>query len=265
MKSNLLKRKKDANKNDFGHVLVIGGDYGMGGAAIMAAESAVKSGAGRVSVLTRNCHLSALLARCPNVMTIDENNISDKIFDNKNVIVIGCGLGLSAWSKRLFKLAMKCNLPKIIDADALNLIAQSKSKFDLKNSIITPHVGEAARLLGVEVLEIKKDRLKAVKDLYKKFGAISVLKESGTLVFDGKEIYKCNFGNPGMAVAGMGDVLSGVIAGFVAQKIGLEEAAIFGVEIHAIAGDLAAKKHGEIGLSPIDLIGYVREAIGVSP
>lgn len=257
---NHLKRPADCSKNDFGHVLIIGGDHGMGGAAIMAAEAACRAGAGKVTVLSRKENLTALLARLPNAMTAAENSTKE-ILKNKSVIVIGCGLGKSAWSKKMFALALASKLPKIIDADGLNILSSLKKKFDLTNAIITPHVGEAARLLGVSVAEIQKNREATVKKLHEKFGAVAVLKGSGTLVFDGKKLHRCQFGNPGMATAGMGDVLSGLIGGLVAQLRDLKKSAIYGVDIHAFAGDLVAKKQGEIGMIPSDLLGMIPHAI----
>ena len=226
----------------------------MGGAVIMAAQAASRSGAGKVTVLTKDCHLSALLSSAPNIMTILKKENSQKIFENKTVVAIGCGLGKSAWSKKLFHLTLKSELPKIIDADALNLLSLSKEKFNLNNTIITPHVGEAARLLNISPNEIQKNRESAVKKLYEKYRAITVLKGKGTLIYDGKEIYQCSKGNPGMATAGMGDILSGIIAGLLAQNLNLKNSAILGVEIHAQAGDLVAKMQGEIGMSPCDLL-----------
>ena len=250
----LTPRKTNCHKGDFGHALIIGGDHGMGGAAIMAAIAASRSGAGKTSTLTRNTHLSALIANTPNVMTIDENNLSEEILENKNALAIGPGLGQSSWSKKLFNLAIKSKLPKIIDADALNLIAKTQRKFDLTNSIITPHIGEAARLLRTTTSKINQDREKAVTELHKKYGAICILKGANSLVFGSNEIYKCKFGNPGMATAGMGDVLSGIIVGLIAQNLSLSAAAIFAVNIHALAGDKIAKEIGEVGILPNDLI-----------
>jgi len=248
----LLKRKSDANKGNFGHVLIIGGDYGMGGAVIMSAEAACRSGAGKVSVLSRAENYTALLSRLPNVMTIFDEDEA-KIFSGKSVIVIGPGLGKSAWAKKLLKAALACDLPKIIDADALNLISENKKITLLKNSIITPHVGEAARLLGCIVSQIQKDRNLSAKKLHEKFSAITILKGKNSLICGKNFLHECKFGNPGMAVAGMGDVLSGIIGALVAQNLNLKDAAIFGVELHAKAGDFINKKQGEIGMMPQDL------------
>lgn len=258
----LLARKSNSNKGDFGHVLIIGGDHGMGGSVIMEAEAAYRVGAGKVTLLTREENFAPLLARLPSAMTVGLNSSQEEILANKSVIVIGCGLGKSKWAQDLFEMAMSSNLPKVIDADALNILSESKKSFDLSNSIITPHVGEAARLLGVSNDEIQKDRQLSVKNLYKKFKATAILKGSETLVLGkSEEIYKCPYGNSGMAVAGMGDVLSGIIGGLVAQHLSNEKAAIHGVNIHALAGDLVAEKQGKIGMIPRDLFEYIPQII----
>jgi len=222
----------------------------MGGAIIMAAEAAYRVGSGKVSVLSKTENYSPLLARLPNVMTATGKDF----FKNKSVIAIGMGLGKSSWSKDLLKIALTSDLPKIIDADALNLIAASKKIPDLENSVITPHIGEATHLLGLSPSEIQKDRESSAKKLQKKFNCIVVLKGKNSLICGKDFLHECKFGNPGMATAGMGDVLSGVIAGLVAQGLNLKDATVFGVELHAHAGDAVAKKQGKIGMMPQDLL-----------
>ena len=251
---NLAKRIADCGKNNFGHVLIIGGDFGMGGSVIMAAEASYRTGAGKVTVLTRADNISALLARVPNAMSCVSQNLTAEILENKTVIVIGCGLGKSAWAKQLLRQALKSNLPKIIDADALNILSESRKKFDLSNCVITPHVGEAARLLKISTTEIQQDRQLALQKLQKKFGAVVVLKGNKTLVLGSKKIHQCHYGNPGMATAGMGDILSGIIGALIAQHLEILQATIYAVDIHAFAGDLVAKKQGEIGMMPQDLL-----------
>lgn len=252
----LLQRNLDANKGDFGHVLIIGGDHNMGGSVIMAAEACFRSGAGKVTVLTRKENHSALLARLPNAMTVSDKESEKNIFLNKTVIVIGCGLGKSKWGKDLLKLSLKNPLPKIIDADALNIISEEKNKkINLENSIITPHAGEAARLLNITAEKVQNNRELSAKKLHEKYNAVTLLKGKGALIVSKKgKIYQCPYGNAGMATAGMGDALSGVVAALVAQGLSLEEAAIHSANIHAMAGDLVARRQGEIGMTPNDLI-----------
>lgn len=192
-------------------------------------------------------------------MYVDDEN-SDA-WQNKTTIALGMGLGQSDWSQKIFQKYIAINLPKIIDADALNLLAKSDQDFDLSNSIITPHEGEAARLLAISVAEVKKNRKATAKKLYEKYKAITVLKGKGTLIYDGKKMVKCSHGNAGMASAGMGDILSGIIAALLAQKLSPKNAAILGVNIHAIAGDMVAKNQGKIGMVATDLLQYLPKII----
>lgn len=257
-------KKIDANKGDFGHILIIGGDYGMAGAVVMTAEAAYRSGAGKVTVLTHEKHFAPLIAKVPSAMTTDvetEFELQEAI-KNKTVIALGCGLGKSAWSKKMFEFFMQVNLPKVIDADALNLLSESEEKYNLQNAILTPHAGEAGRLLGITAGEIQNNREESIKKLQEKYQATIVLKGSGSLILgNDKKLSKCQFGNAGMAVAGMGDVLTGIIAGLLAQKIPLNKAAILGVNIHALAGDFVKEKQGEIGILPTDLINCIPNVI----
>jgi hydroxyethylthiazole kinase-like uncharacterized protein yjeF len=257
------KRPNNVSKNDFGHVLIIGGDYGMGGAVIMAAESCYRVGAGKVTVLTHQENISALLTRVPSAMSIvADGELNEEIFTGKTVIVIGCGLGRSNWGRKLFALVMNSDLPKVIDADALNILSEIDSTHKLQNCVITPHAGEAGRLLKISSQKIQQDRQSAIKELGKKFASVAILKGHETLVLskNGK-IYQCPYGNPGMATAGMGDILSGIIGGLIAQGLNIEEAAIEAVNIHAQAGDLVAKEQGQIGMVPGDLIKYLPRII----
>lgn len=269
-KKYLLPRPQNATKWDFGHVLIIGGDYGMAGATKMAGEAALRTGAGLVSIATRPEHAYAISASRPELMAHGIKNINElkKLLQRSTVIVIGPGLGQSDWSKKLFLTALKTPKPKIIDADGLNLLAKNFShKFISQNKnlwILTPHIKEAERLLHIHnLLSNNKliNRISIIKNLYKKYGGISILKGAGTLVFDGFELSICKEGNPGMATAGMGDILSGIIVGLVAQKIPLNIAAKLGVLLHAKAGDLAAKELGERGLIATDLLGYLHKLV----
>ncbi len=256
------KRKLDANKGDFGNVLIIGGNDGMAGAVILAAEAACRAGAGKVTVLTKKENFIPLLARIPNVMTVNFENQNDwqKIIKDKTVIVIGPGLGRdydnSNWSSLLFGLAMESNLPKIIDADALYFLSKSEIKdFNLKNSVITPHPKEASILLNCSTDEIQKDRNLSIKKLQEKYQTNVILKGHNSLIMGSShELSLCSYGNPGIAVAGMGDVLSGLIAGLIAQNIESFLAAVLAVNIHALAGDRVVKLQGQIGVMPQDLI-----------
>lgn len=249
-------RELNSHKGNFGNIVIIGGDYNMGGAVIMAAEAACRSGAGKVTILTQKEHISAIISRLPNVMTasFESKEYLEQIKQNKTLIAIGPGLGQSDWSKTLFDFFMASDVPKIIDADALNLLSKSTKKYNLQNAIITPHPKEAARLLEISVEEVQNNRQKTVQDLFNKYGAIIILKGSNSLIYNGDgNFYVCPYGNPAMAVAGMGDILTGFITGFATQNITLTEATILGVYYHALKADKICKTQGEIGLLPMDM------------
>lgn len=255
------KRNRAAHKGDFGHVLVIGGDDGMGGAARLSAEAALRVGAGLVSVATRAEHVASVTGNRPEIMCHAVKNASDLsgLIQKATVIVLGPGLGQSDWSRELFAMALNAKQPKIVDADGLNLL--SEHSFEYHDWILTPHLGEAARLLHCTVEDIQANRIKAVKKLSDQYGGIIVLKGANTLIQAVDERpYICSAGNPGMASGGMGDVLSGVIGGLLAQYFSLLSAAKTGVLLHAMAGDLAAV-NGERGLLASDLMPYLRQLV----
>ena len=264
----LKNRKGDAHKGDFGHVLVIGGDKGFGGAAILASKAAVFSGAGLVSLATRSIHVEAALSSCPELMVngIESGQDVEEILAKSTVVVLGPGLGQSAWSEqmlqRTFMEARKRNLPVVLDADGLNLLTKLKLKSGIpRKMIITPHPGEAARLVNQEVNKIQEDRFKSVTALEKKFRSVSVLKGSGSLVCykrNGKQrIGVCEAGNPGMAKGGMGDVLAGLIGSFLSQGLSLVEATEVAVDLHSKSADIASLELG-MTITPTDVIRNIR-------
>lgn len=254
----LSPRPLDSYKNKFGHVLVVGGDAGFSGAVRMAAEAALRVGAGLVSVATRKENALILNSTRPELMCHGVQTVSDlkPLLSKATVIIVGPGLGQSRWAKTLVTFIFKSKKQLVVDADALNLLAEKPEKHP--HWILTPHPGEAARLLKMTRETIQEDRLSAVKGLQKKFGGVAVLKGAGTLV-DGPDAIPaiCTAGNPGMATAGMGDILSGVIGGLLAQDIPLIAAAKLGVLLHALAGDQAAEA-GERGMIASDLFPYLR-------
>ncbi len=268
----IILRDENSHKGAFGHAFVVGGNKGYGGAAILAAKAAAFSGAGLIGLGTRPEHLEASLLSCPEVMTVgvDSGQDLEKYLEKPNVIAIGPGLGQTAWSEqmlqRVFWEANKRNISVVMDADALNLLTTLKlsTKFP-KNLIMTPHPGEASRLLGKSIDEIESDRFNAVSLLQKKFNCVVVLKGSGSLVCYSKggkqQIGICEAGNPGMASGGMGDILTGIIAGFSAQGLSLIEAAELGVDIHAKAADLKSLDTGEVGLLASDVLEEVRQLL----
>lgn len=259
----LPARPRYAHKGHFGHVLVVGGDCGYSGAPRMAAEAAARVGAGLISIATRKSHADSLNLTRPELMCHGVETTEDLRIplERATVVAIGPGLGRSEWAKALLGTVLDTDLPVVADADALNLLAESPRKRD--NWTITPHPGEAARLLDSSSADIQKDRFSAVRNLQAKFGGVAVLKGSGSLVCgpDGLP-YVCTAGNPGMASGGMGDVLTGVIAGLLAQRLDPFEAAALGVQLHAAAGDEAAKA-GERGLLACDLMDPLRRLVNL--
>ncbi|SDU19421.1 NAD(P)H-hydrate dehydratase [Halopseudomonas salegens] len=261
-------RARSAHKGQFGHLLLLGGDQGMGGAIMLAAETALRSGAGRVSVLTRAEHVPALLARCPEVMVkaVTEAHQASELLARANALVIGPGLGQSTWSHSLLEQALSAGLPQILDADALNLIAADPGlavKLDSR-TLMTPHPAEAARLLGCTTAEVQDDRPAAVHALAQQYSCQVVLKGVGSLTTGLPSapgvLGLCRAGNPGMATAGMGDVLSGVCGALLAQGLPPATALQLAVLVHARAGDMAAEQ-GQWGLLASDLIMPVRRLL----
>lgn len=255
-------RDRHSHKGSFGHVLVIGGDYGMGGAVRLAAEAALRVGAGKVSIATRPEHVTAVNASRPEIMCHEVREADDlmPLLERANVVVIGPGLGKTPWAQALLDCVLESRKPMLLDADALNLLANNPQQSD--HWVLTPHPGEAGRLLNEKCKSLQTDRIKHILRLQQHYGGVCVLKGAGSLVCDpSSSISLCNAGNPGMATGGMGDVLSGIIGGLIAQGLSLSDAARLGVWVHAIAGDLAARSGGERGLLPTDLFPYLRECI----
>ncbi|MAT52003.1 MAG: bifunctional ADP-dependent NAD(P)H-hydrate dehydratase/NAD(P)H-hydrate epimerase [Porticoccaceae bacterium] len=263
----LAPRPADAHKGLYGHVMIIGGELGFGGAVMMAAEAALASGAGLVSVATRPEHVPAVLARCPEVMAVGvtSGQSLEPWLDRPSHLVLGPGLGRTPWSEQMVQKAVSSGLPVVVDADALNIIAEGRvaAQSDTRRWLVTPHPGEAARLLGVSASEVQRDRFAALEALSGRFHGSVVLKGAGTLVSSGSGSGPglCAYGNPGMAVGGMGDVLSGVLGGLLAQGLAMESAAELGVCAHALAGDDAAAQSGQIGLRATDLIAPLRHRL----
>ena len=257
------KRAKESHKGLFGHVLVIGGDIGMSGAARLACEAALRTGTGLVSLATRFAHASVMNSTRPEIMSHPVEREEDvfPLIDKCSVIAIGPGIGQSEWAATLFASCMNSNKTLVVDADALNLLAAEPHKRD--NWILTPDPGEAARLLGVSIEEVQADRFSAVKGIAEKFGGVVVLKGNGSLVYADGITSICDKGNPGMASGGMGDVLTGIIASLLAQGFSLVDAANVGVHLHASAGDAAAKGAGERGLLASDLMPAIRRLINL--
>lgn len=258
----LPRRARDAYKGDFGHVCVIGGDYGMGGAVRMAAEAAMRIGAGLVTVATRPEHVSVVSGMRPEVMCHRCCNGDDlrEILQRATTIVIGPGLGKSEWAQELLEVVFESELPKVLDADALNMLSQAPRPCD--HWVLTPHPGEAARLLHCGTGDLQQNRFAAARELQHQYDGVIVLKGAGTIIEGPSDIpYVCPAGNPSMATGGMGDILSGMIGGLLAQGLELERAAEAGVFIHAKAADCAAQQKGERGMLATDVLHYLPELI----
>src|SRR3990167_2753226 len=254
----LKPRSRDWHKGLSGHVLIVGGDVGFSGAARMAAEAALRVGCGLVSVATRPEHAAILNASCPEIMSHAVKDVAqlESLALRADVMIVGPGLGQSDWAKSLWQYIGGLKLPLVVDADGLNLLSHvAKVK---ENWILTPHPGEAGRLLKIKPQEVQQDRVRAVRALQKRYCGVCVLKGAGSLILAPDTLPAvCDKGNPGMSTAGMGDILSGIIGGLLAQKIPIDVAAKLGVLLHAMAGDLAAEQ-GERGMLATDLLPYLR-------
>ena len=258
----LPTRARDAHKGDFGHVVVLGGDEGMSGACRLAAEAALRVGAGKVTVGTRAVHAFMVNMTRPELMSraVEDETTLKSLMNSATVIVVGPGLGQSAWSKMIWDAVMREQQKlMVVDADALRLLAKNPVSKD--NWVLTPHPGEAAELLDTSVLDIQANRTSAAQDLSSKYQGVVVLKGARSVIAGMSDnLCECTAGNPAMATAGMGDVLAGVIGGLLSQHMTLRAAAELGVMAHAMAGDVAASGR-ERGLLAADLLAYLPDYV----
>lgn len=254
----LPRRSRIAHKGHFGHVLLVGGNLGYSGAIRLAGEAALRSGAGLVSIATRAAHSGLINIGRPELMChgVECGEALQPLLQRASVIVIGPGLGQDEWAREMFGAALAEDKVCVIDADALNLLAlQPKRR---QHWILTPHPGEAARLLGVSTRQISADRFAALVDMHSQYAGTCLLKGAGTLITAGEKVYVSTTGNPGMASGGMGDVLAGLIGGLLAQGLDPEQAAMLGVYVHGQAADNLALESGERGLLAGDLPERIR-------
>lgn len=270
-------RTAEAYKQALGHVVVVGGDHSMGGAVAMAAEAALRVGAGMVTVVTRPEHRNAILARRPEIMVLDSEDaeLVDEVFGKASVFVLGPGLGRRQWGQRLFAKTVQQHKPTVIDADGLFWLARSTLGTGVgsgQHTIVTPHAAEAAALLGTTVESVQADRPGSARDLAERVGGVAVLKGAGTVIANADAIQTdeipsdrcvgiCAHGNPGMASAGMGDVLSGMIGGLLGQGSPPAAAAALGTCLHSMAADRAAESLGQASLLATDLMPAVIELL----
>lgn len=261
----LPARPATAHKGLYGTVLVVGGDHGMAGAAALAAEAALRCGAGLVKVATREEHVAALVARTPEAMPLGVRSGQElaALVASSDVLVVGPGLGQSPWSEQMLQVAADSGKPMVLDADGLNLLARGRviTRQRRANWVLTPHPGEAARLLDCATVQVQADRFAAARRLQQHYGGVVVLKGNGSLVAGDGHLLLSDYGNPGMASGGMGDVLSGVIGSLLAQQLPQLEAAALGVCLHGAAADSAARG-GQRGLLAGDLIPEMRALLG---
>jgi len=253
-------RDPNAYKQALGHVAIVGGDHNMGGATLLAGEAALRVGAGLVSIVTRAHHRPAILARRPELMVVDadDDDARLELLNKATTLVVGPGLGRTSWGHTLLRESIALGKPLVLDADGLHGFA-TLGLYGAGPIIVTPHAGEAAFMLAATSAEIQADRTLAVRRLAERVTGVAVLKGAGTLISgwsrEGADLAGvCGHGNPGMASAGMGDVLSGVIGGLLAQHLSPLQAAIHGVCLHSAAADAAAEQVGQRSLLATDLL-----------
>ena len=249
----LKPRRPTSHKGDNGKLVIIGGSHGTAGAIRMTGEAALRAGAGLVRVLTHKDNITPLLTARPELMVQElTGKAVDQALEWADVIVIGPGLGQEEWGKKALQKVENSQKPMLWDADALNLLAISPDK--RQNRIITPHPGEAARLLNGKTSDIESDRLHSARQLAKRYGGVVVLKGAGTLIAsEAGEMAFADVGNAGMASGGMGDVLSGIIGGLLGQKLSLFDAACAGCVAHGAAAEAVSARYGTRGMLATDL------------
>ncbi len=248
----LPPRRPTSHKGDHGRLVIIGGDHGTAGAIRMTGEAALRCGAGLVRVLTRSDNIIPIITARPELMVHELTpQALEESLEWADVVVIGPGLGQQAWGKQALQKVENFRKPMLWDADALNLLAINPDK--RHNRILTPHPGEAARLLNCSVAEIESDRLLSAQRLVKRYGGVAVLKGAGTVVASEDALGIIDAGNPGMASGGMGDVLSGIIGALLGQKLPLYDAACAGCVAHGAAADQLAARYGTRGMLATDL------------
>ena len=261
IRENLPPRRRNTHKGSFGWVLGVGSNRGMSGALRLCGEAALRSGAGKVTLATHPAHADLLNLACPELMVrgVERAKQLKNLLQQVDVVVTGTGLGQDSWSEEMFRACMKTRARVVLDADGLNILAglfteMADGDIPLGNWILTPHPAEAGRLLGIQASEVQQDRVTRAQQLAQRYNAIVVLKGCGTVIAgpDGRYAI-CPLGNPGMASAGSGDVLAGVIAALLAQGLSLWEAAATGVVAHARAGDISAGLLGERGMLASDI------------
>lgn len=266
IKSDLPVRSPSFHKGDAGKLVIIGGASGLGGAICLSGQGALRAGAGLVKIATADSNVPAINAQRPELMTVDFADVVavSKALEWADVVAIGPGLGQSEIAENLLEQVLSLDKPIVLDADALNLLSKRGMSFS-KRIIMTPHPGEAARLLETTIDKINSDRYHAVYELQRRCGGVVLLKGAGTLVCDGKRIVVINEGSPSMASGGMGDLLTGIIAALRAQGVPQMQAAVAGACIHGRAGLLSGEVDGVVGTLALDLLPYIRYLVNRRP
>jgi len=258
----LTPRQRNSHKGSYGHVLAVGGSEGMSGAIRLCGEAALRSGAGRVTLATAPAHAAIINLSRPELMVNSISGASElqPLLEGDHVVAVGPGLGSTEWSASLLDACLESQLPLVIDADGLNLLAERSRDNAVSRGdwILTPHPAEAARLLGCNVSDVQQDRVGSAQKIAKTYAACVVLKGCGTVIASPSGDYAiCPLGNPGMATAGSGDVLTGIIAALWGQGLSCFNAARTGVLAHAAAGDHAAVELGETALMAGDITDHL--------
>ena len=264
----LPKRSENSNKGTFGKVLNISGSEYMTGAGFLSSVSALKVGAGYVELASCERALNVVATLTPEVVLAPLSKIP-KLISNATVLLIGCGLSTSDTAKRIVKTVLPAQIPTVVDADGLNILAEnpeilhSDKNDKIKNLIFTPHPKEASRLLNCELEDVLNNMENSAKKICEKYNCITVLKSHNTIVSDGNKIYRNTTGNSALAKAGSGDVLAGIIAGLLAQKMTPFDASSLGVYIHGLAGDLAKNDLTAYGVLASDTVRYIPNALKI--
>jgi len=260
----LPKRPRDGHKGSFGTVLVVAGSHDMLGAAILCATAALRSGAGLVQACVPAALQPLVASAQPCATTVARTPAElRRALGRADAVVVGPGLGQSPATRRLVATVLRfARGPIVLDADALNVLAPLQRPLAARVPVVlTPHPGEAGRLLGSDAAAVQKDRNGALDALVACSGGIVVLKGHRTLVGDGDRTFENRTGNPGMATGGSGDVLAGLLGALLAQGLAAYDAACFGVHVHGRAGDRVARRVGEAGLIARDLPAAIAEEL----
>ncbi len=251
-------RRVSAHKGDHGHVALLAGNRAMAGAAVLAAGAAYRVGAGLVTLATHSAHAAYLSATIPEPIVVAADDVDvAALCARADIVACGPGIGRDRWAESLYDAALASERPVVLDADGLNLLARQTSATKRDDWILTPHPGEAARLLKCDVADIQRDRVAAARAIVQNFGGVCVLKGSGTVVTDADGVWICDRGNAALATAGSGDVLTGTIAGLLAQGVPALAAAQAGVWLHALAGERCSRA-GMRGAMAHDLLPHIR-------